>query len=783
MIAPLERFLFRHRVGFLVVFGLVTVFMGWSASRLRVDAGFAKQLPLQHEYIQTYTEHQAQFGGANRIVIALMAREGDIFNAPFFALLERLTEEVSYIPGVDRSTVTSIFTPNVRFVEIAEDGFRGGNVIPADFEPTPEFLATVRENVIKSGRVGQLVANDFSGAVVSAQLLEIDPLTGERLDYLEVADFLEEIRRKITGEAAEVRIGIHIIGFAKVIGDVSEGARGVIGFFGISFLLTGLFVRLYSRSWRLTVLPLGCSAIAVVWQLGILPLLGFGIDPMSILVPFLVFAIGVSHGVQMIRCFRNEVFAGAGSLAAARSAFRQLVVPGGLALVTDTIGFLTLLLIDIGMIRELAITASLGVAVIIVTNLLLLPVLLSWVRLPEGLADRVLARRKRTDVWWRRLDGVTAPVPSLVIIAVAAGLFLWGFGRSREVHIGDLHSGVPELRQDSRYNEDTAVITSHFTIGVDLLSVIVETVPDGCIEHDVMETIARFEWEMANVEGVQSVVSIASVAKVVNAGWNEGSLKWRMLPRVPDALAQAVSPIETATGLLNADASVLPVHIFLTDHKAETLERVTDAVKAFEADHGGERARFRLATGNAGVMAATNEVVRAAQFPMLLWVFASVILLCLLTFRSWRATFCIVAPLALVSVLAYALMTFLEIGLKVSTLPVVALGVGIGVDYGIYLYSRLRESLDKGAYFEDALYTAFTLTGSAVVFTGITLAAGVSTWIFSDLKFQADMGVLLTFMFLLNMLGAILLMPAIARWLFRHHPRREVNLPSRFPGA
>jgi hypothetical protein len=712
------------------------------------------------------------------VLIALTVREGDIFNAPFFSVLERLTDEVSYVPGVDRSTVTSIFTPNVRFVEIAEDGFTGGNVVPADFEPTPEFLALVRENVIKSGRVGQLVAGDFTGAIVSAQLQEIDPATGRRLDYIAVADFLEKnIREKLRSEVAEVHIGIHIIGFAKVIGDVSEGARGVIGFFGISFLLTGAFVRFYSRSWRLTVLPLGGSVVAVIWQLGLLPIFGFGIDPMSILVPFLVFAIGVSHGVQMIRCHRNEIFAGATPLEAGISAFRQLLLPGGLALVTDTIGFLTILLIDIQMIKELAITASLGVGVIIVTNLFLLPVLLSYISLPERLKAKVRARRAITDRWWRKLDGVTRTGPSIAIITATAALFAFGFWKSRQIQIGDLHSGVPELRQDSRYNEDTAVITRRFSIGVDLVTVIVETVPDGCIAHDVMDTIERFEWKLANVPGVQSVVSIASAAKVVNAGWSEGSLKWRMLPRVPDALAQAVSPFETATGLLNADGSVLPVHIFLTDHRAETIESVTAAVKEFAAANNTPRAAFRLATGNAGVMAATNEVVAAAQYPILLWIFGTTIVLCLITFRSWRATVCIIVPLAVVSMLANALMVWLEIGLKVSTLPVAALGVGIGVDYGIYLYARLREYLDKGAYLEDAMFTACQMTGSAVIFTGLTLAAGVSTWIFSDLKFQADMGIMLTFMFVVNMLGAIVVLPAIARWLFRHHRRKE-QLPA-----
>ena len=769
----IENLLFRNRLAVLVLFCVITALMGWSASRLRIDAGFAKQLPLQHEFIRTFVEYQEQFGGANRVVIALMSRDGDMFTPEFFAGLRELTDDVFYLPGVDRASVTSIMTPNVRFVEVLEDGFAGGNVLPADFQPTPEGLATVRENVIKSGKVGQLVANDFGGAIVTAQLLEVDPSSGARLDYFEVARYLEAERAKIEEKFAASGLSVHIIGFAKVIGDVSDGAKGVILFFGVSVLLTAVMVRLFAQSWRFTIIPLVCAIIAVVWQLGVVPMIGFGIDPMSVLLPFLIFAIGVSHGVQMIRAYREPVFHGHSNVEAARLAFRQLLIPGGLALATDTIGFLTLLLIDVGIIRELAITASVGVAMIIFTNLFLLPVILSYVRLPDDYAPRLRKRARQLAPLWRWLDRVTHPGPALWIIAFSTVLFAFALWKSNQIHIGDIEAGVPELRPESRYNRDTAVITGRFSIGVDVLTVITETVPNGCIEYDVMHTMEQLEWRLRNVDGVQSVMSIAVAAKVINAGWNEGSLKWRMLPRQPETLALAVSPIETATGLLNADASVLPIYVYLTDHQADTIRRVVDAVKAFEASHGNPRVRFRLATGNSGVMAATNEVVAAAQYPMLIWVFCTTITLCWLTFRSWRATVCIITPLILVSILANALMVYLEIGLKVHTLPVAALGVGIGVDYGIYLYSRLEEALRRGDFLEEAMLEAYAVSGTAIIFTGVTLAASVSMWIFSDLKFQADMGILLTFMFLLNMLGAIILLPAIARWLFRHHRRKD----------
>ena len=768
IINTMEKILFSRRPWVIVFFVIVTLFMFSSAMKLKVDAGFSKLLPLQHEYMQTFTKHREEFGGANRVLVALIAKQGDIFTPEFFDALKQATDDVFFIEGVDRTRVTSIFTPNVRFTEVVEDGIAGGNVVPDDYENTPEGLAKVKENIIKAGIVGRLVANDFSGALVSAQLLEFNPNTGEKLDYVDVARQLEEnIRQKYSSSEVGVDIDYHIIGFAKVIGDITDGAKRVVLFFVIAFFITALLVYIYSQSLILTIIPLTCSLIAVVWQLGILPLLGFGIDPMSILVPFLIFAIGVSHGVQMISSFRAEVFLGNSGLDSAKNSFRRLLVPGAIALASDTIGFITILLIDIDIIQEMAITASLGVAVIILTNLFLLPVLVSYVDLGENYREKLVSRANTLAPLWRKLARVTERGPAIKIILVGFVLLGFGIWKGADIRIGDLHRGVPELHGDSQYNIDTDVIADRFSIGVDLISVIVETIPEGCINYDVMDTIDRFEWAMRNVDGVQSVIALPTVAKRINAGWNEGNVKWQVLPRNQSVLVQSVSYVPTSSGLLNSDCSVIPVLIFTKDHKAETISNIVDNIKSFREEFDSDAIKFKLATGNVGVMAATNEEVDAAQFPILLYVFTAIIILCLLTFRSIAGTMCIVIPLALVSLLAYALMTILEIGLKVNTLPVVALGVGVGVDYGIYIYSRLDSLIKDGKPLKEAYEITLRITGSGVIFTGITLGIGVVTWIFSPLKFQADMGILLTFMFLVNMLGAILLLPALANILVK----------------
>ncbi len=769
VVLTIESFLFAHRKTVLSLFGIVTILMIISALQLRVDAGFRKSLPLQHEYMKTFVKYQDEFGGANRILVALIASDEDMFTPGFFRTLKNITDEVFFIPGVDRAQVKSLFTPNVRFTEVVEDGITGGNVIPDDFNYTEEDLQEVRENIIKAGIVGRLVANDFSGALVSAQLLDVNPNTGERLDYVEVARLLEEnIRQKYSNEQNKIDIDYHIIGFAKVIGDITSGAKRVILFFFIAFLITVCLVIFFAQSVKLAMVPIACSLMAVIWQLGLLPLLGFGIDPMSILVPFLIFAIGVSHGMQMLAAVRVSVWMGRDCESACRMSFRRLMVPGSIALLSDTIGFITILLIKVEIIQEMAITASLGVAVIILTNLVLLPLLISYMHLDSQYLAKLQKRARILFPLWNRMSRITLDKNALIVIFIAVLLLIVGIWKGTDVKIGDQHRGVPELHRDSRYNLDSEEIARRFSIGVDVLSVIVETIPEGCINYDVMETIDQFEWHMTNTPGVQSVLALPGIAKIINAGWNEGNIKWRVLPRNQSVLTQAVSYVPTSSGLLNSDCSIMPVLIFTRDHKSETIKAIINSVKTFSSTNNSKTIKFRLAAGNVGVMAATNEEVEAAQFPILFYVYSAIIILCLITFRSVPGTMCIVIPLALVSLLTYALMNVLEIGLKVNTLPVVALGAGIGVDYGIYIYNRLAFFIADGQSKMHAFEKALATSGSAVFFTAMTLTIGVMTWMFSPLKFQADMGILLMFMFFVNMLGAIFLLPALAAVLLKN---------------
>jgi predicted RND superfamily exporter protein len=550
------------------------------------------------------------------------------------------------------------------------------------------------------------------------------------------------------------------------------------------------------------------------------------------------------------------------------------------ALAAGCIGFGAIWFIPIQMVKELAITAFIGVAFTILTDLILLPVLLSYTSMRNLNRKREYRLRQLTvfDKVWAVLARLSKPGPAAVVIVIGVVVWFFAWQEGNKVMIGDAQAGVAELRPEARYNQDAVLISKKFALGVDILNVIVEAGPSACTtSYKAMETIDRFAWHMSNVEGVEQVMSLPMAAKLVNAGWNDGSIRWRVLPRDRDTLRQSTQSFETDSGLLNADCSAIPVTVFTSDHQSSTIDRVVAETKKFRTEnhaydptfaktrdaaikaaqekgeeYSTDQVNFRLATGSLGVAAAINDTVREKEHFILYLLYAAVFVMCLVSFRSPRVALCILLPLVLVTELGHTLMVHLDIGMKVNTITVVALGVGIGVDYAIYLFARMHEAMTyrleftaadtdadhhvtpaelaafnerigqsgpedtsglrvQGDHQGEAHHQAFSeldadhdgsisqdeyltgqgrlrslsesyfialkTTGIAIFYTALTLAVGVATWIFSDLKIQADMGVMLTFMFILNMIAAIIFLPALCRWILRPNEKDEWEPP------
>ncbi|WP_290866600.1 efflux RND transporter permease subunit [Aquabacterium sp.] len=772
VVAPSERLIarvadgiFRMRKLWLTLGILVTVLLGLSATRLHVTAGFTKMIPLHHEFMQTFTKYQSDFGGADKVLIAVKVRQGDVFSKDGIDAVRKITDELFYIKGIERSSLTSLVTPNVRWNEVVEEGFKGGPIVSADFKGAPDQLSAIRQNLAKSDWGGRIVSNDGSATIVSATLQDRDPETGERLDLRQVGAQLEDIRSRYENS----KMSVHIVGFAKSSADIAQGASGVIKFFALAFVVTAVMLYWYSGSAMLTYWVLLAAAIPVVWLMGILPLLGMGLDPMSILVPFLIFAIGVSHAVQMTNAWKLETLAGQDGITASRNCFVNLFIPGATALLANAVGFIVIAIVDIEIVRELALTATIGVTVMIATNKVLLPILLSYMKLSPSRAKKLEGKETAGDWFWERLGFLATRRGAMLPLSLSVALTAFGLYEVRDLKIGDLGTGVPELRADTRYNQDVQVVTSHFAIGLDVLQVIAELEGDAspCLNREVLAKVEAFESDMRQTEGVAAVRGMASFIGKVTQDFSEGWVKWRVLPETREQIAQATGfASRLGNEFRNTQCNAIPISVFPIDHQATTIRRIVDKVQAFKKTHDGQGITFRLASGNIGVMAATNEVVEQSDKWVNLTLFAAVSLLCLVTFRSVRITLCVILPLALVTLLCNAIMAMLSIGVKVNTLPVIAISVGVGVDYGIYLFERMRhEMAHSGMNLRDAFVASLKQRGTASIFTAAMMTISVITWTFSTLKFQADMGVLLAFMFLVNVFGAIFLLPGLAAWI------------------
>ena len=780
-LAALERFVFARRLLVLTVLAAFTLLMGFFALQLRMTAGFEKQMPVGHEYVKTFEQYRSQLFGANRLTIAVRSIDGTIWTKQGLTRLYDVTQAIMSMPNVDRVGVQSLWTSNTWINDITPEGFKIERLIPDTVEPaslTPEVIETIRQTTTRGDFDGTLVARDQSSALVTAELNEYDK-NGVRLDYITYNRMLNE---RIRGKYEDAHYRIEIIGFAKQVGEIADGAQAVLTFCGIALLLVAAAVYWYCRSIRFTVLPIVCSLTSLVWQFGTLHLLGFGLDPLAILVPFLVFSIGVSHGVQQINYIVREIAHGKSTFDAARASFSGLLVPGTLALVTAFVSFITLIRIPIPMVRELAVTAAIGVGYKIVTNLVMLPVAASYCHFDRAFAERAMLERERRARWLRQLARVSEPRNAVIVVFVTAAVLALAAWQSRDRVVGTLQAGSPELRADSRYNRDAVDIANNYDVGLDWLSVVLETPPSP--ENCDRVALGPFEqdlvWTLQNAPGVTGVTSFTSMMRTYSEGYNENNPKMSVVPIDPNYYAALAIEINRVRGFVNVDCSMTAVHAYLADHKATTITRVIDAVKDFRATNHLDRVKVRLASGNAGVLAAINEEVSRSELPMMLYVYAAIALLVLIAYRDLRAVLACCLPLTVATFVGYWFMKELQIGLTVATLPVMVLAVGIGVDYAFYIYNRLQAHLAQGEPIVGALEHSILEVGMATIFTAITLAIGVVTWSFSALKFQADMGKLLAFMFIINLVMAMTALPALAVVLERIFPRRR---PVHIPGV
>ncbi|MBI1210068.1 MAG: MMPL family transporter [Alphaproteobacteria bacterium] len=771
MLDLFEAVLFRLRLPILIAFVALTALCGWLAAPLKLETDLVRQLPVDQPFIQTALDYRDKIAGLNSVQIVVENKHGSVWDPAFLKKLYDVTQDVFYLRGVSRTSVTSMWTPNTQVYEATEGAVEGHNLIPNSVSPdaiTKEQVAQIRDAAFKGGLRGRLFSLDSKAAMIQASIDASSQDTGFS-DLFDVARDLEKIRAKYENADTTVRI----IGFTKFVGDIGDEARDVVMFFVIALIASGLALWYYSRSLALTAITIFCSAASIVWLLAAIVVLHLSLNPLGLIVPFLVYAIGVSHGVQQINRFLVAIVRGHTSLESAQRTFRRLLIPGFFSLVTVAAAFAAMMIVPIPLIRDLALIATIGIAFKLVSNLVMLPLMASYVHFSPAHVARQKALFEARQNFMGAISQDAHPVGAAIVTIITVAIAAFGIYQARTVAVGPSKPGAPELWSSARYNVDSTAIANSFDLDLDSFVIVSNTPPDACVNYPVMALIERFGTYMRTLPGVKSVFSMPEATRYVYSLVQEGNLKWRVLSRSPEVLAIGTTAISDTTGLRNSDCTILPIAVYLTDHKDETLRRVATAAEKFIAANKMEDVEFRLATGNGGVLAGINDSIRKSTPLALGVVFAVIAILVFAAYRDWRAAICCVIPIAIVTTLGLALMSILDIGLTVTTLPVIILSVGIGVDYGLYLYERIETHLAEGLTMDNAFIMAMREEGAAVVYTALTLALGVLMWAFSGLKFQADMGWLLSFLVLANALFAITVMPSLAVVLDMLVPRRR----------
>ncbi len=763
----LDELIFTYpRVTLLIVASATALFAA-QVPGVRMISDFADLLPQQHPYIKLHNEIRDTFGGANNVIVSVEVHQGTIFTNETLQRIHRITQGVDELPSIDHDLVSSLTHRNVRRVWLNPEGTVKSTPYydPRRERYTESELDLMRAQVSADARVyGLLVSPDLRSALIRGTLHE------GALDYERVFRHMQRIR------AAEARAGvtIHVSGQPMLIGWVSSYVGQILQIFLFTVLIMLALLVLYFRKLYGIFLPILGIVLTATWGLGILSLLDYNLDPLMMVVPFLISARAMSHGIQLVERYYYELGRGDGAPSAARGAFESLFRPGSLGVVSDAIGLLLISLGSVPINDKLAVYASLWALSVIPTVLITVPVLLELLPPPRDIRVRHNLMRA---LMTRIAAGVVSRRAGLAILVGA--LLCYGLGGylSTRVQIGESEPGSPLLYPDHDYNRSSKAINVAFP-GAEELFVVGHTEDKGGLKRpEVIKALAGLQAHMLTDPALGGTKGLPDLITTVNRMTHYDDPRWTVIPgdaRVAGGLLYMYmmsSPISGALGeFLDPEERNANLVFYYKDHKAETIRRAIHMVKQWSDSTEAQIAGFslRLAGGLIGVTAAINEAAYETNLlviPLvLLLIFASVSLF----YWSLQAGWLMFLAMSFATILTYGYMGLAGIGINVNTVPIIAVGIGVGIDYSIYMMDRVRAEMETSGHIEQAVRRAVASTGVAIAFTATTLIGGVVMWVFlSDLRFQADAALLLIVILVLNAIAAMFLVPA---WIVRFPP-------------
>ncbi len=756
------EWILKRRYLMLAVIGAITAFFGYYAAQTELVTSFGDLLPQNHPFIKVAHEYEQYFGAVNNVTIMLEVKHGDIYTTNTIQKLVNMTRNMDLVYGIQHGSVRSL-TNSGYFRPLAGGVILNTPILPNGQVPaTPRDLNELRSNVHKNPLVvyGRFVSLDDRAAIIEASFLE------SRLDYKRI---FSDIRQIVVKPERDATVRIYVGGPPILYGWVYDYTPQIFEIFLITVVAVWLLLYLYFRDWRGALRPTISGVVCAIWGLGFIRLIGFALDPLVLVIPFLITARAVSHSVQMHDRYYEEYYRLRDKQRAILSAFAEMFVPSFSGTMTDAFGVLVILLVPVLFLQKLAITASFWIAAIVVSELLLNPIIYYYLEPP-----RIEVIESREHGFFKKIiTSIAGPMLSrggriVTFLATAGVIALCGFFWSG-LKVGDPSSQTPILWPDSPYNRAMAAIQSEFG-GIEQFVVVAELDNQSALNdpklYHVMDEYQRY------MEGDASVGHTFSVADLIANGafaLREFQPKWNVLPttkretgQLLGGLLAGASPLATSY-ILTPRRDATQMTVYVKDREGENIQRVVLRTQRFFDDpaHHVAGVQFKLAAGIIGELAAANQEIIDNDVLLNVLAFTTIYIIVLITYRSFVAGLYLLFPLALANAAINAYMGAHDIGININTLPVVTVGVGFGIDYAIYIVSRIIEELALGRELNEATYVALTTSGKAVAFTALTLVASVMFWYWSSIRFDAEMGMLLAVWMFVSMLGAMTILPVM----------------------
>lgn len=758
-----ERIL-QHRILFLLLLLAVTGFFAVEVRHCRMASYADDLLPGGHPYVRVNKQFREIFGGANIVLVAVTVKEGDIFNPQTLQKIQNITRGFQYVPAVNNNSITSIAVRKVKKIRTTAWGMNIQPVMYPDVPQTQDEIDRLKRAVYTDNMIlGKLVSRDGKSALIMADFFE------DKMDPRVVFEKVMEMKE----QEEDANTSIHPVGEPVLIGWAYKYAPQMLWIFGVTVLVIVVLLYGYFRSVRGTVIPLLSAGVSAIWGLGFTGLLRHNFDPLILVVPFLISARACSHSVQMIERYFEEYLRFEDPRMACQAACRGLLAPGLLGIVTDAAGIFIIVVAPIPLLAKLALIGAFWVLSIIFSVLILNPLLLSFLPPPsKSLTKFLFVEDSILNCFLRRVAVATFSRARWVTLAVTTAVLVWASCSARSLTVGDAHEGTSLLWPDSQFNQDIRHINKHFP-GVNPLYVIVEGTQENDIKRpEVLRAIEAYQRVMERDPRVGGTQAITDVLKQLNRKFHEDDPRWGILPSEWSEIGQLMYLFLNGADpgdldrWMNWNFSQGNIVVYFKDHRGETIRNAIRQSKTFIQNLSLDGVDFKLCGGVIGVMAAINEEISQSQTATLLLAFLVIFVTCSVTYRSPIAGILFIIPLAVANLLTFAFMAEMKIGLNINTLPISSLGIGLGVDYGIYIVSRIKEEYAKAGDLQRATLAAMTTAGRAVLFTATTLTAGVIFWYFlSDMRFQAEMGLLLGLWMVTSMIGGMLLLTTVIHFI------------------